>query len=223
MKLRDGGELAGGYLVSGGHDVLKPIYAFLKEKGVNAEGSPEVFEREYKLFTVDDARALRDRAQSRAIGEHGRVFIIVAPSITNEAQNALLKTLEEPPAGAVFFLVVPSVLALLPTLRSRTQVLHLGAEKSEGLIDVVVFLSALPEKRLDMLKPLYSHDEDDERDLRPAVAFLQELEVLLSTQASDAGVREGIESVYRARKYLMDKGALLKPLLEQVALLVPRI
>ncbi len=218
-----GGELAQGYLVPGGRGVLKSLHAFLAKRGIQVEGNADVLESEYKLFTVDDARALRDRAQSRAFGEHGRVFIVVAPSVTNEAQNALLKTLEEPPAGASFFIVVPSVLALLPTLRSRTQVLELAAEKIEGLIDVSAFLAAPAEKRLDMLKPLHSHDEDDERDLRPAVAFLQELEVTLSPRASDAAVREGIQSVFRARKYLMDKGALLKPLLEQVALFVPRV
>ncbi len=223
MKLQDGGELAHGYLVPGGQGVLKSLHQFLADKGIKVEGNADVLEREYKLFTVDDARALRDRAQSRAIGEHGRVFIVVAPSMTNEAQNALLKTLEEPPAGAMFFLVVPSVLTLLPTLRSRTQVLELVDEKSQGLVDLAAFLAAPAEKRIDMLKPLYQHDEDDERDLRPAVAFLQELESVLALRLSDASIRDGLESVYRARKYLMDKGALLKPLLEQVALFVPRV
>ncbi len=218
-----GGELAQGYLVPGGHEALPALRAFLAQRGINTDGNADVYIREYKLFTVDDARSLRERAQSRAIGKHGRVFIVVAPSMTQEAQNGLLKTLEEPPAGATFFLVVPSVHTLLPTLRSRTQVLELAAEKSEGLVDVNAFLAAPSEKRLDMLKPLYMHDEDDERDLRPAVIFLQQLEQVFAPRVASSDVREGIESVYRARKYLMDKGALLKPLLEQVALFSPRL
>lgn len=218
-----GGELAHGYLISGGREALKPLSVFLALRGIEVEGNADVYVREHKLFTVDDARSLRDRAQSRALLTRGRIFIVVAPSMTNEAQNALLKTLEEPPAGAVFFFIVPSVQTLLPTLRSRTQVLVLASAESDELFDIKEFLAAPTEKRLDMLKPLYSHDDDDERDLRPAVAFLQKLENTLALRATEVPIREGIESVYRARKYLMDKGALLKPLLEQVALLVPRV
>ena len=46
-------------------------------------------------------------------------FVIVARSINNEAQNALLKLLEEPPAQTVFHLVLPSANLLLPTVLSR--------------------------------------------------------------------------------------------------------
>jgi DNA polymerase-3 subunit delta' len=49
-----------------------------------------------------------------------RVFIVrEAERLNEEAQNALLKTLEEPPAGAVLILVTSSSERLLPTIRSR--------------------------------------------------------------------------------------------------------
>jgi DNA polymerase-3 subunit delta' len=51
--------------------------------------------------------------------------IIVEDShlLTPEAQNALLKTLEEPPAGTILLLTATHEQTLLPTIRSRTQVL----------------------------------------------------------------------------------------------------
>ena len=51
-----------------------------------------------------------------------RVFIIdTADDLQNEAAHAILKTLEEPPASALFILVAADVDALLPTIRSRCQ------------------------------------------------------------------------------------------------------
>ena len=51
-----------------------------------------------------------------------RVFIIdTADDLQNEAAHAILKTLEEPPASALFILVAADPDALLPTIRSRCQ------------------------------------------------------------------------------------------------------
>lgn len=51
---------------------------------------------------------------------HGKVFIVDEAELLNPAgQNALLKTLEEPPAGTTLVLVTASEDRLLPTIRSR--------------------------------------------------------------------------------------------------------
>lgn len=51
-----------------------------------------------------------------------RVFVIAdAERMTDDAQNALLKTLEEPPGRAVLILVTTAASRLLPTIRSRCQ------------------------------------------------------------------------------------------------------
>ncbi len=222
MMRGDSGELGYGYLVAGGVETVPQVKNFLQERGIESDVNPDVYVREYLNFKIDDARELRDRAQTRAVQGGRRVFIVIAPTITNDAQNALLKVLEEPPADALFFLIVPSPTALLGTLRSRVQILSLDKKKAAaGRVDVESFLKAAPDKRIDMLKPLYEKTDDDERDVRGAVEFLAALESELSPKAKEA--RSGIEAVYRARKFLMDKGALLKPLLEQVALLTPRI
>lgn len=218
------GELGHAFLIKGDAATLPKVKTYVENAGISTEGNPDVYIREYKQFTVDDARELRDRAQSRSVHGQGRVFIIVAPLMTVEAQNALLKTIEEPPGGARFFFIVSSPAALLPTVRSRSHVLDVGAGHAIGAVDVNEFLAATREERLDMMKPLYTHDEDDERDVRASVLFLEELErVLGSRVGGDEGARGGLRAVYRARKYMMDKGALLKALLEQVALLTPRM
>ena len=54
------------------------------------------------------------------------VIIPEAETLTEEAQNALLKTLEEPPGGAELLLLTAQPEALLPTVRSRCQIVDLG-------------------------------------------------------------------------------------------------
>ncbi|MBI5457152.1 hypothetical protein HY971_00280 [Candidatus Kaiserbacteria bacterium] len=205
------------HLVAGNAEIIPQVLAVLEREGVRTQGNPDIYIREYSRFGIDEARELRERANSRAIAGGSRTFIIATPGMTNEAQNALLKTLEEPPADASFFFIVPSPEMLLQTLRSRAQMLELQHAESVHTLSAKDFLAAAPQKRLDMLKPLLEKDEDDKRDISSIIGFLSSLERLLKKKP------EGLHAIYRARKYIGDKGALIKPLLEQVALLVPKV
>lgn len=59
-------------------------------------------------------------------------FVIVAKTMTREAQNALLKVLEEPPQTTCFALVLPSTSQLLPTVLSRVQLIQETAYQTAG-------------------------------------------------------------------------------------------
>ena len=61
-------------------------------------------------------------------GEKKAVIIPEAQLLTPEAQNALLKVLEEPPASTIFILESDTKEALLPTILSRCQIIHLTSE-----------------------------------------------------------------------------------------------
>lgn len=63
-----------------------------------------------------------------------RVLIVEnAEKLTDEAQNALLKTLEEPPSRAVIVLVTPLFGALLPTVSSRCRAVRFAALAEEEI------------------------------------------------------------------------------------------
>lgn len=220
-KADEAARYVGAYLVEGSTETLDALIDTLSKEGVVERGSPDLFLRAYRSFGVDDARDIRDRAQRKAITRDGRIFALFAPGMTAEAQNALLKVVEEPPAGALFFLVVPSPQTLLSTLRSRMQTLHIGSKSANT--DAEAFLAATPPKRLEMLKAIYEHDEDEGRDMGKVLAFLEGLEASFAKEKPTPARQEGLLAVYRARKYASDKGSLLKPLLEQIALLTPRI
>jgi DNA polymerase III delta' subunit len=73
-----------------------------------------------KEIGVDAIRRLKRRMALRATaGAHKVAVIDDAERLSIAAQNALLKTLEEPPPGSHLVLVTASPRALLPTVRSR--------------------------------------------------------------------------------------------------------
>lgn len=93
---------------------------FILRRGLNDRGKPR------REITVDDAREL-GHFYSLAPSEGGmRVAIIDAvDDLNRNAANAILKTLEEPPARSVLLLVCHAPGAILPTIRSRCRRLAL--------------------------------------------------------------------------------------------------
>ena len=76
---------------------------------------------------IDEIRDVIDRANYRPFeGRRRAVIVDEADTMMPAAQNALLKTLEEPRPGSVFVLVSSMPDALLPTVRSRCSRLRFG-------------------------------------------------------------------------------------------------
>ena len=83
---------------------------------------------------VDAIRNLEAEANFRPFVAKARFFIINnADKMNDEAANALLKTLEEPPATSHIFLITSRPDALLPTIRSRCQMLRFAPIQSKEI------------------------------------------------------------------------------------------
>ena len=95
---------------------------------------------QHKEISVDQIREVQ-RAVALAPFEGRTRAVIIDPAdkLSEEAQNAFLKTLEEPPPSAVFVLIATRGDALLPTVRSRCALIEFGlvstAEIEEALRD----------------------------------------------------------------------------------------
>lgn len=72
-----------------------------------------------EVFTIDDAREFKRQAFLRPEELSCREIVVFAKRYLREAQNALLKVLEEPPETTRITIVSPSLNILLPTVRSR--------------------------------------------------------------------------------------------------------
>src|SRR5256886_2263501 len=92
-----------------------------------------------KEIRVDDVRALARRLSFAALRGRRKIAIVTPADAMNErAQNTLLKTLEEPPAGTTFLLVSTNPDALLPTIRSRCARVQLGPVPEAALVTRLV-------------------------------------------------------------------------------------
>ncbi|GAA1953723.1 DNA polymerase III subunit delta' [Nocardioides panacihumi] len=89
---------------------------------------------------VDEVRDLVRRSALAPVGRRWQIMIVEdADRLTEQANNALLKAIEEPTAHTVWILCAPTVEDLLPTIRSRCRLVTLSTPTTE---EVAGFLSA---------------------------------------------------------------------------------
>ncbi|MPZ21004.1 MAG: AAA family ATPase [Luteitalea sp.] len=90
-------------------------------------------------IAVDTVREVIDQANYRPFEGRRRVIIVDdADAMTEAAQNALLKTLEEPTPSSVFVLVTGRPDLLRPTVRSRCQRLRFGLIDADDIAGCLV-------------------------------------------------------------------------------------
>jgi len=205
------------FLVEAGisdHEMV--VNAVERGSGVTLMGNPDAYVRSYGQFMIDDARVLKEAAMTKALG-NGRVFIISCGSITPEAQNALLKLLEEPGEGHIFVLAVPRASALLVTVRSRMQRVEFAEKRNADRHEARTFLEASLPKRLAHIGKILK-----EKNIEAASVLLDSLEQLLAKDMrSDPVASSAVRAILDARRY--PNGLLSKPLMERVALVVPSL
>ena len=104
------------------------------ENTVDAAAAPKT-----KSIGVDAVRALKSDIYIKPNDLDYKLYIIGhTERMTVQAQNALLKLLEEPPEGAVFFLLCENRAALLPTVLSRVQRLTMEKFTDAALYELLL-------------------------------------------------------------------------------------
>lgn len=102
-----------------------------------------------KNITVAQIRSLRNEAYVKPHMAERRVFVIdMADTMNEQAQNALLKVLEEPPGAVIFILITESKAALLDTVISRCTVLSLSIPETEEAVGYIKKSTEHPEEQI---------------------------------------------------------------------------
>ena len=103
-------------------------------------------------ISVDDIRAqVNNDVAIKPYSSKYKVYIInEAEKMTPQAQNAILKTLEEPPAYAVIMLLVSNVNTLLPTILSRCVVLNMKPVRDELVKKYLMEELQIPDYKADV-------------------------------------------------------------------------
>ncbi|WP_028328744.1 DNA polymerase III subunit gamma/tau [Brachyspira alvinipulli] len=158
-------KIAHAYLFSGAHGVGKTSLARIIAKALNCVNGPtdkpcgicpsctqiengtplDVIEIDGASNRgIENIRTIIENVRISPVAGKYKVYIIdEVHQITNEAFNALLKTLEEPPAHVVFILATTEADRVLPTIRSRCQQYTF---KSLGIEDLEKILKGILDK-----------------------------------------------------------------------------
>jgi DNA polymerase III subunit delta' len=182
--LSEGGAHA--FLLHGPAGVGKRAAAFAvaaallgDERRVESRTHPDLYVLEPlgEMIRIDDVRALRHDLHMRPFEADRRVYLVLdADRMNEDAADALLKDLEEPPPYAVIVLVATELGPLPPTIRSRCQLVPftrlseravrewIATQAPDRADDEVRVLARASGGRLDRARRLLDPDAAARRD-----------------------------------------------------------
>jgi DNA polymerase-3 subunit gamma/tau len=158
---------------------------------------------------INEMRELRENVRYQPARDRYKIFIIdEAHQITNEAFNALLKTVEEPPPWAVFILCTTEAHKIPATIASRCQHFSFRAVDFDDLVARMAWICEQEgiEAAPEALAVLAQAGEGSVRD---SLSALDQAIACCGSKLNAAGVREllgafSLESLERVTQALVD-------------------
>lgn len=150
QRLASSQTLAQGYLFYGeselGKATVARAFAGFLERGEFSD-APQFLRETLCISTapdkahigIDEARDIKHFLSEKPVyGAHRIVIIDNAHFLTPQAQNALLKIIEEPPVHSIFMVITRHPDSILHTLQSRLQPIHFGAVAPDAIETLLI-------------------------------------------------------------------------------------
>lgn len=169
---------------------------------------------------ISEARKIKMHFSLKPYCAKGRAVVLEdASNLTHEAQNALLKTLEEPPENAILILAAPSDAKFLPTILSRCKIVILPSSihhpySSKLTSDIEMLLKADIEQRFEYIEKL----KDRKEFLHAMVFYFHKNLRSRLTSGNTEFVKELLQSEQWANQNVN-----IRAILEYLMLVMPKI
>ena len=130
-----------GYLFCGGAGTGKTTSARIFANMINKGAGTPIELDAASNNSVEDIRRLCEDAQTQSIDSEYKVFILdEVHSLSNQAWQAMLKTLEEPPAKAIFIFCTTNPEKIPQTILSRVQRYNFQRISQEGIVQRLLYI-----------------------------------------------------------------------------------
>ena len=219
-------------IITGNRSVnLESVKSFLVGQNISVQANADLSTFNDEQLTIDTAREIVASVSSKKVS-NARFCILSFDRMTTEAQNTLLKTFEEPQEGTYFFILVPNIDTLLPTIRSRCQIIIGESSSGESRLSAQEFLKQKTSERFAYIESWTKSKKDEDNVSKSEVIhFMDELEKVLwerlktSSSLATPKAIEGIEELFadlrKMREYANIRGASHRVLLDYLAVVTP--
>jgi DNA polymerase III delta prime subunit len=213
------------YIITGGDYAFNNLSEFLRDNGIStATDNPDFISiKTNKALTIDEARELIGKHSIKKITDNPRIFVIRADTINYEAQNSLLKIIEEPSEDNYIFIITGNRHNFLQTILSRVILLNWSKGAENKYIDRARdFISANKKKRLEIVSKLIGDIDDESIGRNDLVEFIEALEINLVLNKGDLGSRiaDSLRSLNIAQNYASDRSPSRKMIMEYLAVMI---
>jgi len=222
-------DLYHSYVVEGNPDeIVYLLRIYLEERGDINKYSPDVMLNLYDSFNIEDGHRIKEWHQNKATDGKKKICIIGAKFINREAEQTLLKVIEEPTEGTHFFIVVPDASLLLGTILSRVQLIK-NLQSDNKFEDKIAegFIKATPKNRIEKVAEIIKEFKDNENSggLRYyAISLVNGLERIIYEKWKKDLNNEDLKFILgefkSSRDFLSTPGASVKMILEHLALVL---
>lgn len=176
----------------------------------------------YSTLGVEEAQSLRQDQNELSYDGQDQYFILSAVSVTHEAQQTLLKMFEEPKANTHFFLLMAESTAILPTVRSRAQMVRIESDIIAYTKEAQSFIKSSIVDRIAFVADFIKSHEDDDSSGELRLHASQFVIALIETLRKDPKNliirKDFFNDAIRMREYLDTRGASVKMILEHLAI-----
>lgn len=158
--------------------------------------SPQDVKKEISISQIREVKQLLSTT-AKDQSSHRVVHIKNGEELSLQASNALLKELEEPPPKTVFIIQTTNYQVLLPTIRSRAQLLMLNTSKNAAVNKSVPSNSFSTKTSYNKLKAVYvAINENQHKQL------LQDITYEIRGESSILGDVEQLQACLQAERYI---------------------
>lgn len=188
-------------------DACGECHSCKQAEGGNQPDIIRVTHEKPNTIGVEDIRKITQDVVIKPYSSKRKIYIInEAEKMTVQAQNALLKTLEEPPAYAVIILLTTNVNAMLQTILSRCVVLNMKPVPGELIKNYLMKEMQIPDYKAEVCVAFARGNVGKARQLAMSEDFdkVKEEALSLLKYIQEMDVNEMVAAIKKINEYKMD-------------------